>query len=395
MLPFSAKAQIKQRGEYRSRAKHCSRILGVFYTRGANSSLIHCYNGRSFYSLSRGFPVPLSNRLAQSTDDWQVQLRNVITSRRELLDTLELSNDDVGFLSGACEDFPLKVPRSFVQRMRPGDPRDPLLLQVLSSEQEMADTAGYSRDPVGESGDSNPRRGIMHKYHGRVLLIVSGGCAVNCRYCFRRHFPYNENQNSRRQWHDALDYIRADSSIEEVILSGGDPLVATDEQLQQLIEQIAAIAHVKRLRIHSRLPVVIPERVTDTLLDAITHTDLQTIMVIHCNHAREIDESVVFALAALRRRNITLLNQAVLLSGINDSLEAQLSLCQRLFATGTLPYYLHLLDKVQGAAHFDVPESKARLLLAELSARLPGYLVPKLVREIAGADSKVGVLAKD
>ncbi len=279
--------------------------------------------------------------------------------------------------------------------MRPGDPRDPLLLQVLSSAREMADTAGYSRDPVGESGATNPRRGIMHKYHGRVLLIVSGGCAVNCRYCFRRHFPYNENQNSRQQWHEALDYIRADSSIEEVILSGGDPLVATDEQLQQLVEQIGAIAHVQRLRIHSRLPVVIPARITEPLLDAITHARLQTIMVIHCNHAREIDESVAVALAALRRRDITLLNQAVLLAGINDSLEAQLALCQRLFATGTLPYYLHLLDKVQGAAHFDVPESKARLLLAELAARLPGYLVPKLVREIAGADSKVVVPPQD
>ena len=339
--------------------------------------------------------MPLPDLFAQTTDDWQVQLRNAITSRRELLDTLGLSVGDVGLADGACEDFPLKVPRSFVQRMRSGDPRDPLLLQVLSSAQEMADAAGYSRDPVGECGANIPRRGIMHKYHGRVLLIVSGGCAVNCRYCFRRHFPYNENQNSRQQWHEALDYIRADSSIEEVILSGGDPLVATDEQLQQLVEQIAAIPQVQRLRIHSRLPVVIPERVTDTLLGAITHVDLQTIMVIHCNHASEIDESVAAAMTALRRRNITTLNQAVLLAGINDSLEAQIALSQSLFATGTLPYYLHLLDKVQGAAHFDVPESRALLLLAELSARLPGYLVPRLVREIAGADSKISVSIQD
>jgi EF-P beta-lysylation protein EpmB len=339
--------------------------------------------------------VPLPGQLCHFTDNWQSQLRNVITSRCELLEALGLTTNDVGFSSGADEDFPVKVPRSFVRRMRQGDPRDPLLLQVLSSAREIAETPGYSRDPLGESGATNPRRGIMHKYHGRVLLIVSGGCAVNCRYCFRRHFPYSENQNSRQQWHDALDYIRADSSIEEVILSGGDPLVATDEQLQQLVEQIGAIAHVQRLRIHSRLPVVIPARITEPLLDAITHAKLQTIMVIHCNHAREIDESVAIALAALRRRDITLLNQAVLLAGINDRLETQLALCQRLFATGTLPYYLHLLDKVQGAAHFDVPESKARLLLAELAARLPGYLVPKLVREIAGADSKVVVPPQD
>jgi L-lysine 2,3-aminomutase len=339
--------------------------------------------------------VSVPEQITQPAGDWQSQLRNVITSRRELLDTLGLSTSDVGFSSGACEDFPLKVPRGFVQRMRPGDPRDPLLLQVLSSSQEMADIPGYMRDPVGESGATIPRRGIIHKYHGRVLLIVSSGCAVNCRYCFRRHFPYNENQNSRQQWREALQYIRADSSIEEVILSGGDPLVATDEQLRQLVAQIAAIPHVQRLRIHSRLPVVIPARVTDTLLDAITHTDLQTIMVVHCNHASEIDESVATGLITLRRRNITTLNQAVLLAGINDSLEPQLALCRRLFATGTLPYYLHLLDKVQGAAHFDVPESKALTLLAELSARLPGYLVPKLVREIAGANSKIGVAAPD
>jgi EF-P beta-lysylation protein EpmB len=251
------------------------------------------------------------------------------------------------------------------------------------------------RNPVGESGATIPRRGIIHKYHGRVLLIVSSGCAVNCRYCFRRHFPYNENQNSRQQWREALQYICADSTIEEVILSGGDPLVATDEQLRQLIAQIAAIPHVQRLRIHSRLPVVIPARVTDTLLDAITHTDMQTIMVVHCNHANEIDESVATALMALRRRNITTLNQAVLLAGINDTLETQLALCRRLFAAGALPYYLHLLDKVQGAAHFDVPESRALLLLTELSARLPGYLVPKLVREMVGANSKIDLSIPD
>ena len=335
--------------------------------------------------------MPLTTPLATTTQDWQHELRNVITSRNELLQALGLSPDEVGLANGACEDFALKVPRSFVRRMRHGDPLDPLLLQVLSSDQEMIDTAGYVRDPVGESGTTIPHRGIIHKYHGRVLLIVSGGCAVNCRYCFRRHFPYNENQNSRQQWREALQHIEADKSIEEVILSGGDPLVVTDEQLQQLTAQIAAIPHVRRLRIHSRLPVVIPERVTDTLLDAITHPNLQTVVVIHCNHANEIDDAVASALAAIRRRDITLLNQSVLLADINDSLETQLALCQRLFATGTLPYYLHLLDKVQGAAHFDVPESRARILLAEMTDRLPGYMVPKLVREIAGAGSKVAL----
>jgi EF-P beta-lysylation protein EpmB len=333
--------------------------------------------------------VSIQIQVAPSADDWQSQLRNVITSRSELLEELGLSVADVGISGGACEDFPLKVPRSFVQRMQPGEPRDPLLLQVLSTQREVTDIPGYVRDPVGECGATIPRRGIIHKYHGRVLLIVSGGCAVNCRYCFRRHFPYNENQNSRQHWVEALQYINADSSIDEVILSGGDPLVATDEHLRQLVEQIASIKHIRRLRIHSRLPIVIPQRVTDKLLETITHARLQTVMVVHCNHANEIDEAVTEALAALHNHHVTTLNQAVLLKGINDSLEAQVALNQALFATGTLPYYLHLLDKVQGAAHFDVTESRARRLMEEVSARLPGYMVPKLVREAAGADAKI------
>jgi EF-P beta-lysylation protein EpmB len=335
--------------------------------------------------------VLLTTHTGQTCESWQHQLRNVICSRDELLRMLGLSADDVGHADGADESFALKVPRSFVQRMQYGNPRDPLLLQVLSNGREMLDTPGFSADPVGETGAANPHRGIMHKYRGRVLLIVSSGCAVNCRYCFRRHFPYGENQNSRQQWRDALQLIRDDDSIEEVILSGGDPLVATDEQLQDLVAQIAVIDHVRRLRIHTRLPVVIPARVTDTLLDAITHANLQTVVVIHCNHAFEIDGSVAAALARLRHRDITLLNQSVLLAGINDNLEAQHALCQRLFTAGVLPYYLHVLDKVRGAAHFDVPDSRARLLLAELTALLPGYMVPKLVREIAGADSKVSL----
>ena len=327
-----------------------------------------------------------------SSADWQQQLRQVVKSRAELLAALGLNTGDFAADDGAADDFPLKVPRSFVQRMRYGDPRDPLLLQVLSSREEMLDTPGYGRDPVEETGAANPRRGIIHKYNGRVLLIATGGCAVHCRYCFRRHFPYSENQNSREQWIDALQYISADDTIEEVILSGGDPLVLTDAQLRQLVEQIAAIKHVRRLRIHTRLPVVIPARITTALLDAITHAYLQTVMVIHCNHAQEIDAEVASAIQLLRERDITVLNQAVLLAGINDNLAAQLALSQRLFASGVLPYYLHLLDKVQGAAHFDVPEDSARQLMRELTANLPGYMVPKLVREVGGADAKVGIL---
>ena len=322
-------------------------------------------------------------------DDWQGQLRNVVCSAQQLLALLQLQPEEVGFSAEACRDFSLKVPLAFVRRMRAGDPHDPLLLQVLARTEELVETAGFSRDPVGETGASNPARGVIHKYQGRVLLIVSSGCAINCRYCFRRHFPYAANQNSRQEWREAIACIAADAGISEVILSGGDPLLASDDNLGELVTQIAAIPHVRRLRIHTRLPVVIPDRVSAGLLDAVTRTGLQTVVVIHCNHANEIDNEVEQALARLTRRGITLLNQSVLLAGINDSTDALTALSERLFAAGVLPYYLHLLDKVQGAAHFDVPEERARRLISGISAVLPGYLVPKLARELAGAPSKL------
>lgn len=324
-------------------------------------------------------------------EDWQSQLSTVISSAEELLALLQLQPEEVGYSAAACRDFDLKVPLAFVRRMRVGDPCDPLLLQVLARTQELAETPGFSRDPVGETGTANPAKGIIHKYHGRALLIVSSGCAVNCRYCFRRHFPYADNQNSRREWREALAYIANDTGISEVILSGGDPLLASDAYLAELVSQITAIPHVRRLRIHTRLPVVIPDRVSPGLLDAISRPGLQTIVVIHCNHANEIDASVDAALAHLAARGITLLNQSVLLAGINDSAGALSDLSERLFAAGVLPYYLHLLDKVQGAAHFDVAQDRARQLIADISATLPGYLVPKLVREVAGAPSKVAL----
>lgn len=335
-------------------------------------------------------PVTTIHHKTLHTDgDWRQQLRGVVTSVGALLAEVGLQPGDVDACETACADFPLKVPRSFVARMRRGDPRDPLLLQVMAGARELLAQPGFERDPVGEQGPANAQPGLIHKYRGRVLLIVSGGCAVNCRYCFRRHFPYTDNRNSRAEWRTALDYIGADTSITEVILSGGDPLVVGDAQLAQLTAQIAAIDHVRRLRVHSRLPVVLPDRVTPALLDAITAPGLQTVMVIHCNHANEIDAGVAGAMAALRSRDITVLNQAVLLAAINDSATAQVALSEALFAAGVMPYYLHLLDRVDGAAHFEVCEARAQALHAQMAARLPGYLVPKLVREVAGADAKV------
>ncbi len=329
--------------------------------------------------------------IACDRGDWRAQLRDVIQRPEELLRMLELAPRDVGLSHAACRQFALKVTHSFAHRMRPGDPQDPLLLQVLASESELLSPPGYSRDPVGETGAAIQRPGIIHKYRGRALLVVAAGCAVNCRYCFRRHFPYGENRNSQMAWRESLEYIRGDDTIEEVIFSGGDPLVAGDEQLADLTALVGAIPHVRRLRIHSRLPVVLPDRVTDGLLAAIAHPALQTVMVVHANHAREIDDSVAAAIQRLRAANVTCLNQAVLLRGINDSVQAQADLARALFGAGVLPYYLHLLDKVQGAAHFDVPEHAAVELMRELSGSLPGYLVPRLVREEAGEPAKTRV----
>ncbi len=321
--------------------------------------------------------------------DWQSQLRDCVRSGRELLGLLGLDGREVALSDRAALDFPLKVPLAYVRRMRLRDPADPLLLQVLARDLELLEVAGYGPDPVGETGGANPVPGIIRKYSGRALVIASGGCAIHCRYCFRRHFPYADNQNSRREWRQALTYVGADPTISEVILSGGDPLVLGDGQLSELVDLIAAVPHVRRLRIHTRLPVVIPDRVTGSLVAAICRARLQTVLVIHSNHANEIDGAVASALAILKRAGITLLNQSVLLAGINDSTSALAALSERLFEAGVLPYYLHLLDRVRGAAHFEVDEHRARALAGELAASLPGYLVPRLAREAAGAGSKI------
>lgn len=320
--------------------------------------------------------------------DWRAQLRDAVREPQELLKHLDLKPGDVGLSHQACHEFGMKVPRAFVDRMQRGDPGDPLLRQVLATEAELLSHDGYNLDPVGEIGTAIQRPGIIHKYAGRALLIVAAGCAINCRYCFRRHFPYSDNQNSQMAWREALDYIRRNDSIEEVIFSGGDPLVASDAQLADLTSLVAAIPHVQRLRIHSRLPVVLPDRITDELVQAITHPSLQTVMVVHANHAAEIDHTVAAAIERLRDAGITSLNQAVLLRGVNDSVDAQADLAQSLFAAGILPYYLHLMDKVEGAAHYNVPESEGIALMRSLSATLPGYLLPRLVKEQAGQPAK-------
>jgi EF-P beta-lysylation protein EpmB len=319
---------------------------------------------------------------------WQSQLARAITDPAELLAAVGLGEEWLPAAQAAARLFPLRVPREFVARMRHGDPHDPLLRQVLPLAEECLTAEGFGTDPVGDL-DAMAVPGVLHKYQGRVLLTVTGACAVHCRYCFRRHFPYTDANPAVDQWHAALEYIAGDDSITEVILSGGDPLSMSDRRLADLARRLEAIPHLRRLRLHTRLPVVLPERVNDELLDWLGGTRFKTVIVVHANHANEIDSSVIAALAGLKASGAELLNQSVLLRGVNDNTETLMALSEKLFEAGVLPYYLHLLDKVQGAAHFEVEETAARRLMAELNRQLPGYLVPRLVREIPGAPGKL------
>ncbi|HEX4976181.1 MAG TPA: EF-P beta-lysylation protein EpmB [Pseudomonadales bacterium] len=324
------------------------------------------------------------------TSSWQKSLANAFTRLSDLLDFLQLDPHAVDSSEQAAAQFKCLVPKGFAERMTAGDPRDPLLLQVLPSNLELQAAPGFVDDPVGDL-QANPVPGVLHKYHGRVLLITNGGCAAHCRYCFRRHFPYADNALSSQQMTEALAYIRRDKSINEVIFSGGDPLLNSDQRLSDWLTQLADIPHLTRFRIHSRLPIFLPERITAPLIDVLNSTRLKAIMVIHCNHPQEIDAGVSNALVQLHRAGITLLNQSVLLRNVNNSLPTLIALSERLFENHTLPYYLHLLDPVKGAAHFNVNESEARELHRTLSQNLPGFLVPKLVKEIPGAKSKTGL----
>lgn len=322
---------------------------------------------------------------------WQEELSRAIRHPQELLKALELPASLLAGMEQADQLFPLRVPYPYLSRIESGNPRDPLLLQVLPCLQETRQVPGYLTDPLEEQ-QAIAHPGVLHKYYGRVLLIVSGACAVNCRYCFRRHFPYDDNNLSSQEWEQALTYIAGDPSIDEVILSGGDPLAVNDKRLDWLLSRIEAIPHIQRLRIHTRLPIVIPQRVTPELLERLQRSRLQKVMVVHVNHARELDEAVRQALRQVQAAGVTLLNQAVLLRGVNDEVNTLQELSKQLFSAGVLPYYLHLLDPVQGAAHFDVPDTEAVALVNSLLELLPGYLVPKLVREEPGRPSKSPIL---
>ena len=323
-----------------------------------------------------------------AAEKWQQILADLVTDPKELLNFLELDPTQAAPDPGVLDGFSLKVPRPFLERMEKGNWDDPLLRQVLPLDRELAATDDDSAtDPLNESS-SNLLPGLLHKYQGRVLLTVAPHCAIHCRYCFRRHFDYSHNTPGRQAWKKVIDYIDRHPEITEVIYSGGDPLAAGDRQLAWLTGELEAIPHLRRLRIHTRTPIMIPQRVTSSLIQWLTESRLRPVMVLHSNHARELDSQVAAALDRLATNGITLMNQSVLLRGVNDNLSALTELSERLFELGVLPYYLHLLDPVQGVRHFAVDDGIGAQLVEEMRSHLPGYLVPRLVRELAGRRSK-------
>lgn len=320
---------------------------------------------------------------------WQKDLQKVITEPEKLLSLVNIDPKQYLQHFKARQLFPVRVPLPFIKRMKKGDINDPLLKQVMPLSSEFIITDGFVTDPLEEH--DTVAEGLLHKYKNRVLMIVKAGCAINCRYCFRRHFPYQENSPNKQRWQQALDYISQHNEISEVIFSGGDPLMASDDHLAWLIKQIEQIDHVKRLRIHSRLPVVIPRRITLNLVELLKNSRLKSVLVLHINHANEIDSDFIKALEPLRSARIALFNQSVLLKGINDNSQTLIELSEQLFDAGIQPYYLHLFDQVQGAAHFDVKEQDAVAIVKEMLAALPGFLMPRLVREIAGEANKTPI----
>lgn len=315
--------------------------------------------------------------------NWQSELSQTIREPLELLRLLELEPDLFPATQEAGREFPVHVPRGFAARMAKGDPHDPLLLQVLPLAQELEPIAGCNKDPVGDL-TAMQAPGVLHKYRDRVLLITTGACAIHCRYCVRRHFPYARANAAAQQWLAALEYIRHHPAVTEVVLSGGDPLVNDDDRLRLLIDPLTRIPHLKRLRIHTRIPIVLPQRIDDSLLNVIGNIPLKTLVVVQVNHANEINGPVRQALARLKQADIVLLNQSVLLKGVNDNSHRLAELSETLFDAGVMPYYIHMLDEVAGAGHFTVKAAAARRIFHELRQHLPGYLVPRLVREQAG-----------
>lgn len=331
--------------------------------------------------------IPLS-RINVQHKSWQQQFAQAVTDYRELFEILQLAEDAAIFRSAINSAFPLKVTRDYLECIEKGNLNDPLLKQILPVPAENELVEGFDLDPVGDLA-ATKISGLIHKYQGRVLLVATPACAIHCRYCFRRHFPYAESSAHGSQLDPALDYIRKNNDISEVILSGGDPLSLSDSQLEKLISSIEAIEHVKTIRLHSRLPVVLPDRITGQLLRLLSQSKLHTVLVIHSNHPNELSQKTLQALSQLQSSAITLLNQSVMLGSVNDHEDILIRLSRKLFSAGVLPYYIHMLDPVSGAAHFYVATDKALKIHKKMQEALPGYLVPKLVREVADFPHKM------
>lgn len=325
--------------------------------------------------------IPITDLSWQSLS-WQAQLRYSIRSIDALAEALDIDVDQV------ATDFPINVPLSYLQRIQRGNPADPLLTQVLSTPFEL-ETTGES-SPLKEEAFAKGF-GLIQKYHGRALVITTGACAIHCRYCFRRHFPYQEHQPNTDEWSQLIQSLQENTDLTEVILSGGDPLMLNDRRLTWILDQLQSVSHLTTIRLHTRMPVVLPARVTKELLHTFANNRCEIVLVNHVNHANEIDAEVVAGLKQLGSHGITLLNQSVLLRGVNDNSEVLVGLSRRLHSAGVLPYYLHLMDLVQGASHFDVPEPEAKALMTAIRRELPGYLVPRLAREVPFESAKTVV----
>lgn len=347
--------------------------------------------GRASRPTAADANASLTVRLvAESTSNWRRSLGDAVRSTDELCDLLDLPADYREQARRSAAAFPIVVPRSYLRRVERGNPNDPLLRQVLPIADELDSAPGFHIDPVGDL-HAEKAPGLLQKYSGRALFVLTGVCAIHCRYCFRRHFPYDEGPSGFDAWQPAFEAIAADPTIEEAILSGGDPLTRTDAWLARFVRQLETIPHLRRLRIHTRLPIVLPDRVDDDLLGWLEKTRLTPIVVVHANHPNELDAECADSLRRLARTNSVLLNQSVLLRGVNDSAPILAELSRRLLDCRVTPYYLHQLDRVHGAAHFEVPEPEGRAIVAELRRILPGYAVPRYVREMEGADSKVDI----
>jgi len=340
----------------------------------------------------------LINKSHDSSEDNAVSWTNVLTHAfrdpLKLLEFLELGVEENLDQIKLDSNFTMLVPRSYAERMRKGDWHDPLLRQILPLKKEQVETKGFVNDPVGDlQAEISP--GVLHKYHGRILLVTTGACPVHCRYCFRREFPYVDSIPDKKHWAHTLTKIRTDKNIKEVILSGGDPLMLSDYRLKKMCKEIAKIPHITSLRFHTRVPIFLPERITNQFLKWFGELQVNKVIVIHSNHQNEINDEVGNVLLALRNKGVTLLNQTVLLKGVNDSSEILAPLMERLFEYQVLPYYLHQLDKVKGSAHFEVKREKSIAIIEELKEQLPGYLVPRLVEELSGKRSKQSIVKND